>query len=111
MGSNSAAAETAESRQRLADRLLVARIREVLAARGVPDMGLEIGAENGIVAHVHTFHDLDPGRHRAATLRRAFALTKREPADRQAGESGPDHKDHHPAPGLRLLVQGRIVHS
>ena len=42
-------AETPETRQRLADRLLVARIREMLAARGVPDMGFELTADNGVV--------------------------------------------------------------
>jgi hypothetical protein len=42
-------AETDESRQRLADVLLAARIREALGERGIPDMGLELRAVNGIV--------------------------------------------------------------
>jgi cytidylate kinase len=42
-------AETAESRQRLADTLLVARVREALGERGIPDMGLDLRAEDGVV--------------------------------------------------------------
>lgn len=42
-------AETDESRRRLADLLLVARVREALGEKGVPDMGLDIRAEDGVV--------------------------------------------------------------
>lgn len=45
-------AETTESRQRLEDKLLVARIREALVARGVPDLGLDFRIESGRVTVV-----------------------------------------------------------
>ena len=42
-------AESAESRQRLEDKLLLARIREALDARGVPDLGIELQVRRGVV--------------------------------------------------------------
>ena len=42
-------AESAESRQKLEDKLLVARIREALDAQGVPDLGIELQVERGVV--------------------------------------------------------------
>lgn len=43
-------AATEESRQRLADKLLLARVREALSAAGAPAFGLEFEVEDGVVS-------------------------------------------------------------